>query len=228
MTLPTTNNIDQRDTCRLIPSKFGDSVLTRIADDDDHLQDIFALDDLTNNRLKAERGLLPGISPLELVYGFRHYRVINAAFCLASPLGGRFNSPERGAWYASFEEKGALTEVIFHKQLQLDEINYYHDDEEYTLYYADFNGSYHDIRNQKIFSPCLDPDSYIESQKLALTLLSNESAGVIYPSVRREATTNIVCFRPALVNNVRQGKNIFLEWNGSRKPRIAYNEPYLR
>ena len=221
MSLPPTTNIDQRDTCRLIPSKFGDSVLTRIANDDDHLQDIFALDDLTNTRLQAEKGLLPGISPLELVSGFRHYRVVNAAFCHASPLGSRFNGPDRGAWYACFEEQGTSSEVIFHKQLQLDEINYYHDEEEYTLYHADFNGAYHDIRDQDAFTPCLDPDSYIESQKLALTLLNQESAGIIYPSVRHDTATNIVCFRPALVNNVRQGKNIFLEWDGSRKPRVT-------
>jgi hypothetical protein len=42
--------IRQFDTHRLIPSKYSDSVLTRIADDDAHLKDIFDLDHATNDR----------------------------------------------------------------------------------------------------------------------------------------------------------------------------------
>ena len=58
----------------------GDSVLTRIADDDDHLQTLFDLDHATNDRLRAENDLLPGIGIGELVFGIAHYRIVNAAF----------------------------------------------------------------------------------------------------------------------------------------------------
>jgi hypothetical protein len=101
VTLPPLTSLDQDDTHRLIPSKHGDSVLTRIARDTEHLDTIFALDNLTNDRLQAEQNLLPGITPLELVAGFPHYRVVNAAFCHAHPEGSRFNGPDRGAWYAA-------------------------------------------------------------------------------------------------------------------------------
>ena len=69
MRLPAANAIRQNDTHRLIPSRYsdgGDSVLTRIADDNAHLQDIFDLDHATNDRLLAERDRLPGIGIREL------------------------------------------------------------------------------------------------------------------------------------------------------------------
>lgn len=134
MTLPLTTFIEQDDTHRLIPSKYGKSALTRIADNEDHLATILDLESITDDRVNAENSLLPGISPLELVSGFRHYAVVNAAFCHAHPEGSRFNGPERGAWYASFERKGALSEVIFHKTLELAEIDYFREDIAYRAY----------------------------------------------------------------------------------------------
>ncbi|MCY3878021.1 MAG: hypothetical protein OXF74_02435 [Rhodobacteraceae bacterium] len=43
-------------------------MLVRIADDADHLRDIFDLDQATNDRLLAENGRLPGIGIDELVF----------------------------------------------------------------------------------------------------------------------------------------------------------------
>ena len=78
-------------------------MLVRIADGQAHLQDIFDLDNATNDRLLAENNLLPGIGIHELVFGVPHYRIVNAAFCHPHPLGSRFNGPDRGAWYAGLE-----------------------------------------------------------------------------------------------------------------------------
>jgi hypothetical protein len=44
--------------------------------------------------------------------------------------------------------------------------------------------------------------------------------GIIYPSVRRERGTNLACFRPALVGNVRKGDAYRLTWAGSPQPVI--------
>jgi RES domain len=94
-------------------------VLARIADDDGHLRDIFDLDNATNDRLLAENNLLPGIGIHELVFGIPHYRIVNAAFCHAHPLGSRFNGPDRGAWYACFELETSQAEVAFHKSVEM-------------------------------------------------------------------------------------------------------------
>lgn len=123
--LPPILLVRQFDTHRLIPSKYSlaqDSVLTRIADDDAHLGDLFDLDAATNDRLLAENDILPGIGVHELVFGVPHYRIVNAAFTHAQPLGSRFNGPERGAWYAAFAIETAQAEVAFHKAVDYAEI----------------------------------------------------------------------------------------------------------
>ena len=103
---PALSRIRQLDTHRLISSIYsesGDSVLVRIADNDDHLRSIFELDLATDERLSAESDRLPGIGIDELVSGFPYYNIINAAFSHPHPLGSRFNGPDRGAWHAAFD-----------------------------------------------------------------------------------------------------------------------------
>jgi len=222
--LPPLVQLRRFDTHRLIPAKYSsnlESVLTRIADDDHHLQHIFELDNATNARLEAEENLRPGITQRELVFHVPHYRIINAAFTHPHPLGARFSTPDRGAWYAGFELATAKAEIIFHKSVEFAEINWKEREEiQYDEYLADFTGSFHDLRAEALtpgrFHACLAPDSYVESQKLTLHLLQHGSLGVIYPSVRRKGGTCIACFLPSVVANVRKGNRYRLTWTPTR------------
>jgi len=219
---PTTSSIAQKDTHRLIPSKYGDSVLERISEDDEHLLDLFELEGATNDRLLGENNLLPGIRPLELVYGFQHYNIVNAAFCHARPGGSRFNGSERGAWYAAFERDGSVAEVAYHKTQELWEISYFHDEVEYDDLLADFTENFHDLRDQSSFTDYLNPSSYIASQTLAAELLVSGSPGIVYPRVRYGEGTNLVCFRPALVHNVRRDGTCQLTWDGNEEYSVSW------
>jgi hypothetical protein len=221
--VPRVTRLDRPDTHRLVASKYRDegaSVLAGIADDDAHLHDIFELDGATNDRLLAENDLLPGIGIDELIFAVPRYRVINAAFCHAHPTGSRFNAPDRGAWYASFELQTALAEVAFHKAIALAEIDEFHDSVTYDDDLAGFNGEFHDLRDAPELEACLAPDSYVASQLLAAGLLDGGSAGIVYPSVRHAGGTNLVCFRPALVGNVRPGSTYRFTWKGEVEPVI--------
>lgn len=221
---PRVQLVRQNDTHRLIPSKYstnGDSVLVRIADDDDHLKDIFELDNATNDRLLAENDRLPGIGIDELVFGVPYFRIVNAAFCHAHPSGSRFNSPDRGAWYAGFDLETSQAEVAFHKSVELAEVDWLTEEITYDDYLADFSSNFHDIRGDAQYVDCLAPDSYVASQELAETLLKNEALGIVYPSVRHTGGTCLACFRPALVGNVRKAKTYLFTWNGNTSPAIA-------
>jgi hypothetical protein len=223
MALPPVRRIHQADTHRLIPSKYlrgGDSVLTLIADDVEHLRAIFELDDATNDRLRGERGRLLDIGPDELLAGVPHASVVNATFCHAHPLGSRFNGPDRGAWYAGFELETSQTEVAFHKSVELAEIGWPDESVTYDEYLADFNADFDDLRRSRAFRACLAPDSYVASQALAETLLQRGSMGVVYPSVRRRGGTCVACFRPALVTNVRTRHTWRFTWTEGAGPRI--------
>jgi RES domain-containing protein len=227
--LPPQTLLRQFDTCRLIPSRFAereDSVLGPLAEDAGHLRDLFELDNATNFRLLAEFGGAPGIGIDELVFGVPHFRMINAAFTYARPEGSRFNDAERGAWYCAFDMETALAEVAFHKTVEYQEIGRFDDSVSYQALLADFSAEFHDLRPgaagaaADAFGACLDPRSYIASQQLAANLLEAGSMGVVFPSVRRAGGTNLACFRPALVGNVRKGASYRLTWRGLPEPQI--------
>ena len=217
--LPRVSDVLRDDTHRLIPARYTDrdeSVLGRLTDDPDELNALFELEGATNDRLVGEAGLLPGITVRELVFGLSYSHIVNAAFTHANPFGSRFNGPERGAWYAAFARKASELEMAYHKSRELQEVHWQEKETfSYVDFLADFRGAFHDIRGDARFRSCLDASSYKASQRLAGELLERGSAGVVYPSVRHEGGTCIVCFRPALVNNVRKGSSISITFENA-------------
>lgn len=213
MKFPKQIKVEQDKTHRLIPycySGRGRPILNLLAqDNDDLLSDLTELEGATNDRLLGESGRLPGVSAIELVSGFRLAHIVNASFTHAHPFGGRFNTAGRGAWYAAFEMQTAQTEVAFHRAAELREVGWKAEEvSRYIDYLADFRHEFHDIRGDPDFVDCLDQNSYTASQTLGLKLLTSGSAGIVYPSVRQKDGVCIVCFRPPLVLNVRQGPRV--------------------
>lgn len=213
MKSPKLIKLERDKTHRLIPFRYSDRgrpILNLLAeDDDDLLSDLTELEGATNDRLLGESGQLPGITAIELVSGFRLAHIVNAAFTHANPLGGRFNRAERGAWYAAFEIETAQKEVAFHRTSELKEIGWNQEEvSPYIDYLADFRHEFHDIRDDRDFIECLDPKSYVASQTLGQQLLTNGSAGIVYPSVRDKGGVCIACFRPPLVLNVQEGPKV--------------------
>jgi RES domain-containing protein len=222
--LPFLSEIVFKDTRRLIQSKYSpneESVLTRLAPARGVLGDLFEVESRTNDRLEAELGLLPGISPQELVVNLPYASVINAAFTHARPDGARFNGPYRGAWYAAKSIQTAQAEVAYHQTVALSEVGRFKDEITCDEYLADFAGQFHDLRISPKFAVTLDPVSYKASQALAETLLESGSLGVVYPSVRHSGGVCLVCFRPALVAHVRKGRTFRFRWTGTPTPSVV-------
>ena len=196
----------------MIPAKYIDrdeTVLTRLTDDARDLQALFELEGATNDRLLGEAGVLPGILVRELVFGIPYAHIVNAAFTHANPLGGRFNGPERGAWYAGFARETSENEIAYHRGKELQEIRWMERETfSYVDFLADLRSGFHDLRGDTQFRNCLDPSSYKASQRLAARLLEESSTGLVYPSVRDKGGTCVACFRPALVGNVRKAKSL--------------------
>ena len=195
-------------------------MLAGIAEDEAQLAELFDLDNATNERLRGERGLLPGIGMDELVFGVPNFRIINAAFTYARPEGARFNGPDRGAWYCSFEIETALAEIAFHKTVEYQEIGRFDDSVSFEALLADFTHEFHELRGDSRFASCLDPRRYLASQRLAERLLEAGAIGVVYPSARHARGINLACFRPAVVGNVRRGDAWRFSWSGTPTPKI--------
>lgn len=227
MSRPSLTRLRQTDTHRLIPSRFSDPPEHRFASLAGTEEDRSALTDLagaTDLRRLGEADRLPGIGIDELVFAVPYARIVNAAFVYANPLGGRFNAPDRGAWYAGFALETAQAEVAWHKSVELAEIDWAEESIAYDDYLADFAGDFHDIRTDANHAACLAADSYVDSQALSEWLLEAGSLGIVYPSVRHVGGTCLACFRPALVTNVRRAARYRFTWDGSPAPTVTVDD----
>lgn len=218
---PPTRELHLRDTCRLVPSLYPSrGILDAVATPED-LPLVLELESWTNDRISAELGALHRIAPEEWVMGRPMASVIMAAFCHPRPGGGRFNSSERGAWYAANSLATGHAEVVYHRGRELAEIGIFEARLQMRVYRADFQAVFHDVRAEEAANtPYHDPTSYSASQRLARRLLAEGSNGVFYRSVRRPGGQCLACFRPALVLNVRSGPHFEYHWHGARTPRI--------
>ena len=162
------NQLTATDTCRLVASRYPSvGILDRIASPED-LPFLFELESWTNDRISTEMGILHQLPAEEWVTGRPMASVIMAAFCHPRPGGGRFNGPDRGAWYAARSLESALAEVAYHRTVELAEVGVFETRLEMRLYLADFHAGFHDVRaNLPENEPLHDPVSYSASQALA-------------------------------------------------------------
>lgn len=202
---------DYEGTHRFIPAKYGaESVLESLPLPADVLADLSELDAATNERKIAESGGNSAIGPGELLFGVPEAHIVNAAFSHPGPYGGRFHTPQRGAWYAGIEIETSIAEVAFHKRLFLADSRIQGPSAfDYIDFQADFSGEFHALdpaEQEGCLKPNPVPQCYAPSQTLANRLLFEGSNGIVYPSVRRLSGTCIACFRPALVFHPRRGQ----------------------
>lgn len=215
-----TAKIRVKDTCRLVPSRYPtDGVLDAIASAED-LAHVFELESWTNDRISVELGILSRVPPEEWVVGRPMASVIMAAYCHPRPGGGRFNGPERGAWYAALSLEAAHAEVAYHRWKELAEVGVTEARVEMRLYLADFHAAFHDVSTGE-HGALHEPASYEASQAFARELLASGSNGILYRSVRYRSARCIACFRPRLVSNVRIGGHFEYRWEGTAAPVIA-------
>ncbi len=219
--IPPVTHIHLENTCRLIPSRYPSTgILDQVASPAD-LPYIFELESWTNDRISSELGILHHLPEDEWVIGKPMASVVMAAFCHPRPAGGRFNTGERGAWYAGLELETAHAEIVYHRGKELAEVGVLEARLEMRLYLADFDAAFHDVRTRSSRNaPFHDPLSYQKSQALARELLDLKSNGVLYRSVRHRGGICIACFRPALVLNVRADSYFEYRWHGRGAPQI--------
>lgn len=217
--LPPLTEVRLKDTCRLVPSRFpSEGILDAIAEPDD-LEAILELEAWTNDRISGELGILHRLPRSEWVVGRPMASVIMAAYCHPRPAGGRFNLADRGAWYAATSLETAHAEVIYHRWRELAEVGIREASLQMRLYRADFRAVFHDVRAAlPEHEPLHHPASYEASQMLARELLSVDSNGVLYRSVRHAGGECLACFRPALVKNVRAAAHFEYRFAGSPIP----------
>jgi hypothetical protein len=211
--------IQTSDTIRLIPTAYyKPPVLRALVDDEGDVSLLAEIEALTNRRIKAQESGLAGLDKRELTFGVFGKTHINAAFAYTRAEGNRFNDSHRGAWYCTFDDVTAISEVGYHRSRELSRIGVFEDETIYQALLAGFVGEFHDIGSTASGSDFLGPDpetAYPAGQALAASLRAEGSFGIVYPSVRRAGGECLVAFHPHLVQNVRPGARWKLTWSGT-------------
>ncbi len=207
-------------THRLIPSRYPPVGVFDAVSAPEDLDHIFDLEGWTNDRLQAELGQLNLIPRSGWVLGVPNASVVMAAFCHPHRGGARFTGPDLGAWYAGFSLETAHKETIHRRAQELREVATLDLVVQVRQYLADFDASFHDVRDVAKFATLYDAGSYTVSQPFGVGLRQAGSDGMVYKSVRDPGGDCLVAFKPKLVTNVRQGTHFEYVWAGSLVPSI--------
>jgi RES domain-containing protein len=210
-------------THRLIPSRFPPIGIFDLGLTPDEAAAAFELEAATNERLNDLRGRLHGIRPAHLAVGD------GAGFAMAAFLHGgpgRFNDDSLGAWYAGLDGATAIAEVAFHHHRRLSRsaegfpavAEMRELVSRVTAEVVDlFAGSAAD--RSRLLDP--HPATYPEGQEFARALRQDGESGLVYPSVRREAGTCLVLWRPRLCMPITQGAHFRLAWNAEGRLEVS-------
>lgn len=194
---------------RLVPSHFPPIDLFESVADPDELDVVYAIEALTNDRLREEAGELWRVAAEDRVCGAGSSPVMAAFTHIGIPT--RFTDGSYGVYYGARELKTAIAETVYHRERFLSATQEL--DTELTMrqYINCIALPLHDVRHNEALH---DPDSHIASQKEGKRLRGLNSNGLIYNSVRDPGGVCIAALRPTTVTIPVQGGHFRYVWNG--------------
>jgi hypothetical protein len=209
--------VEWRPSYRLIPSRYPTVGLYDAIADPADLDVVFAVESLTNPRIRDELGELQLVPPEERVSGAGSTPVM-AAFTHLNPEGSRFSDGSYGVYYAAHSLETSIAEVSHHRAVFLARTAEPPIDVDMRLVAANVQAGLHDLRGlpPTAAAKILHPDHYAASQALGRRLRSAGSWGVVFPSVRHAGGQCVGIFRPRAVGRARTGAHIALHWDGAR------------
>jgi len=216
MTLAAVSDVHWTPCHRLVPSRFPPAGLyDRVADPAD-LEVVFAIENLTNPRVRDEAGNLRLVPPEDRISG-PGTTPIMAAFTHLNPAGSRFSDGTWGVYYAGESLETAVAETMYHRSVFLAATQEPAIEIDMRHYLADLAAPLHDLRGlQPALPDIYDPDDYAAGQAFARRLRQEGSWGVAYDSVRRPGGQCAAVFRPRALSRCRQSQHIAFVWDGAR------------
>ena len=198
---------------RIVPSRFPPvGVFDRIADPTD-LDAVFALEALTNPRLREEIGALKRVPSGRRLSGPGSTPVM-AAFTHLNPQGSRFSDGSWGVFYAARSVATAVEETVHHRQRFLAATAEPACELSMRCYRTSLDSRLHDLRGG--WPAAHDPDSYVASIALARALRTADSNGLVYDSVRHRGGECLAAFYPDVVAPCVQAQHLIYRWDGTR------------
>lgn len=211
--LPPVKRIRWAHAYRIVPSRFPPvGVFDRIADPAD-LDALFAIEALTNPRLREEAGALR-LVPRERRISGPGSTPVMAAFTHLNPEGSRFSDGTWGVFYAAHSVATAVEETVYHRERFLAATAEPAADIEMRCYRTSIDSKLHDLRGG--WGAEQAADSYAASVVLARELRAAGSNGVVYDSARHSGGECLAAFYPDVVAPCVQAQHLIYRWDGMR------------
>jgi hypothetical protein len=200
---------------RIVPSRFPPIALFENVADPADLDAVFAIEAMTNDRLRHEAGELDLVPPEDRVSGPGSTPIM-AAFTHLNPTSDRFTDGTYGVFYASKVLETAVAETRHGRTRFLAATDEPAQEIDMRVYAVDLDAQFHDIRPlRETELPLYDPDSYAAFQTLATELRAAGADGIAYQSVRHDGGECAAVFRPRLLSNCRQERHLCYVWDGT-------------
>ncbi|MDR5885407.1 RES family NAD+ phosphorylase [Vreelandella janggokensis] len=201
---------------RLVNSKFPPIELFDDVANAEEFEALYALQALTNPRLRNEVGDL-GLLPIEdIPFGIRGCSYATAPFTHVNPNGSRFSDGSFGVLYVADSLTAAITEVKYHQQAYWRKVP--------SLHYERFvfrglkcvfdEGGCRDGLVLAPSHPIYCADDYRASQVLGEALRRSTGTGLRYHSVRHEGGVCWALMTPRRVKQMIQTTHLEMIWNG--------------
>ena len=211
--LPALRRIRWERGCRIVPTRHPTVYLfDRVADAAD-FDALYALEALTNERLREETGLVQNVPAADRVFGPGSGPIM-AAFTHVNPLGSRFSDGAYGVFYAARERATATAETAYHHGRFLAATAEPAMHLPMRLYQVAIDSRLHDLRVG--FEAEHAADDYGASRALGARLRAAGSAGVAYRSVRHAGGQCVGLFRPRGASACVHAAILLYAWDGAR------------
>jgi hypothetical protein len=206
--------LDWQPAWRVVPTRFpAISLFDRVANAED-FDALYALEALTNDRMRNELGEIGLVPPDERLYGPGSGPIM-AALTHPNPHGSRFSNGAFGVFYCAREPRTAIAETRYHAARFLAATNEAPMRQQMRLYRVDAKGPVVDLRNEGTrYTNVLAPDSYAASQELSNAVRKAGHAGIVYPSVRDGGLDCLAAFRTTLLRRCLHESYLEYGWNG--------------
>jgi len=199
---------------RIVASRFPPISLFEDVADPADLEAVYAVEAMTNDRLRDEVGDLALVPPEDRVSG-PGTSAIMAAFTHLNPDGSRFSDGSFGLFYAARTIETAVAETSHHRTRFMTYTHEPAQELDMRVYAVDLDAALHDIRDLRDERPAVYAmDSYAAGQVLGRELREQGSDGIVYQSVRHADGECAAVFRPRLLTNCRQERHLCYVWDG--------------
>ena len=199
---------------RVIPTRFpAINLFDRVANPDDFAA-LYALEAMTNDRMRDEIGEIALVPPEERQFGPGSGPIM-AAFTHPNPEGSRFGDSTYGVFYCAHDKSTAIAETRHHAGVFMGATQEPPMRLQMRLYSVAVNGEVADLRLAVYSEPrIVDPDDYGYTQSIGRRLRAQGAQGILFPSVRQAGGECLAALRTGILRNCQHAAYLEYNWNG--------------